>query len=151
MKKSELKLMIREIVREEVRMAINETRKDKEVQNKEVTGAAAAKPIKSKKHFSKNPILNQVLNETAEGGDWKTLGGKEFTTERMNDIVGGNYGEMMNTNQPLSADSMISSMGKNPEQVPDSLKKALTRDYSSLVKTMNKNPKGKIEKGTVNG
>ena len=138
--------MIREIVREEVRMAINESLKDKELQIQEITGAAAAKPKKPSKSFSKNPILNQVLNETADGGEWKTLGGKEFTTDRMNELVGGNYGEMMNKDKPLDADSMITSMGKNPEVVPDKLKDALTRDYSKLVKKMNENPKGKISK-----
>ena len=53
------------------------------------------KKIVEKQNYSNNSILNDVLNETANDGDWKTLGGGEFTTERMNELVGGQYGDMM--------------------------------------------------------
>ena len=70
--------------------------------------------------FTSNKVLNDVLNETAQDGDWKTLGGGEFTTERMNDIVGRNYGDMMNT---------------TPQQVPssDPMAQFLNKDYSEVL------------------
>ena len=46
------------------------------------------KKVVEKKEFTKNSILNDVLNETAQDGDWKTMGGGEFTSDRMNELVG---------------------------------------------------------------
>ena len=85
-KKTNMRQVIRTIVREEVAAAIKEVI----TELKQPT-----QPIQEKKSFSKNSVLNDVLNETANGGDWKTLGGGEFTTERMNELVGGQYGDVM--------------------------------------------------------
>ena len=113
------KKTIRQIVREEVAMAIQEviTELKKPVK--------VEKPMTPKKRtqnssFTSNKVLNDVLNETAQDGDWKTLGGGEFTTERMNDIVGKNYGDMMNT---------------TPQQVPssDPMAQFLNKDYSEVL------------------
>ena len=115
MKKSELKTMIREVVREEIQLGLKEVIGD----FKQKTKTNVKQPIvQEKKNYSKNAILNDVLNETAQGGDWKTLGGGEFTTERMNDIVGKNYGDMMNTTpqQVPSSDPMSQFLNKSEEK-----------------------------------
>ena len=114
------KKTIRQIVREEVAMAIQEviTELKKPTQS--------TKPMTPKKRtqnssFTSNKVLNDVLNETAQGDDWKTLGGSEFTTDRMNELVGRNYGDMMNNQSPtISVDG----------QTPDFLKK----DYREVLK-----------------
>jgi len=89
-KKTNMRTVIRQIVREEVAMAIQEVI----TELKQPTESQPTKPIQEK-HYSKNSILNDVLNETAQDGEWKTLGGKEFTTDRMNELVGRQYGDMM--------------------------------------------------------
>ena len=112
MKKSELRMMIREIVREEVALTVKEV-------IKEIVGATSEqkpkpkpkskKKIAEKKHYSQNSVLNDVINETANG-DWGTLGGSKYTTERMSELVGGQYGDLMsdtpqqniNPNDPMS-------------------------------------------------
>ena len=93
------KKTIRQIVREEVAMAIQEviTELKKPTQ--------PTKPMTPKKKtqnssFTSNKVLNDVLNETAQDGDWKTMGGGEFTSDRMNELVGGQYGDMMNNQSP---------------------------------------------------
>ena len=137
MKKSELRLMVREIVREEVALTMKEV-------IKEIIGGkpqSQPKPKPKKKYYSKNKVLNDVLNETAmgDGGeDWKTMGGTTYTSNRMNEIMGNSYGDMMNGNQKPNADTIVRSMGGNPDAVGDTLKNALTRDYSELVKAMDK-------------
>ena len=83
-------------------------------------------------------LLNDVLNETANGGDWKTLGGGEFTSERMNELVGGKYGDMMSDSP---SGNLAVSMGVNPNDAPD----FLTKDYRKLMKTIDK------KKGISNG
>ncbi len=121
-KKKNIKTIIRQIVREEVAMAIKEV-------ITELKQPTQSKPqpnkIIEKKSFTANSVLNDVLNETAQDGSWKTLGGSEFTSDRMNELVGGNYGDMMNNQSPT-----ISVNG----QTPDFLKK----DYRELMKAVDK-------------
>ena len=116
MKNSELRTMIRKLVREEVAFAIKEVITELKQPS---LSSEPTKPVK-KKSFTKNSVLNDVLNETAQGGDWKTLGGKEFTTERMNELVGGQYGDMMkNTPQQAvpSSDPMAQFVNKDYREV----------------------------------
>ncbi len=130
-------MMIREIVREEVTFTMKEV-------IKEVVGGKPQpkpQPKPKKKHYSKNKVLNDVLNETATSGvseEWETLGGSTYTSDRMNEVVGSSYADMMNGNQKPDADTVVKSMGGNPDAVGDTLKNALTRDYSDLMKAMDK-------------
>ena len=139
MKKTELRMMIREIVREEVALTMKEV-------IKEIVGGGDKQQIKPKpkpkqKHYSKNKVLNDVLNETAMGGngeDWETLGGSTYTADRMNEVVGSSYADMMNGDKKPDVDTVVKSMGGDPNVVGDTLKNALTRDYSDLMKAMDK-------------
>ena len=116
-KKPNIKTIIRQIVREEVAMAIKEviTELKQPTQSK-----PQPKKIVEKKSYTNNSVLNDVLNETAQDGDWKTLGGGEFTTDRMNELVGGQYADMMNA---------------SPQQVPssDPMSQFLNKDYSQVL------------------
>ena len=114
-KKQNMRTVIRQIVREEVAMAIQEV-----ITELKQPSESQPKKIAEKKSFTKNSVLNDVLNETAQDGDWKTLGGGEFTSDRMNELVGRNYGDMMNT---------------SPQQVPssDPMSQFLNKDYSQVL------------------
>ena len=130
-------MMIRQIVREEVALTMKEV-------IKEIVGGKPqlqSKPKPKKKYYSKNKVLNDVLNETASNStseEWKTMGGSKYTSDRINEVVGASYADMMDSNQKPNADMMVKSMGGNPDVVSDTLKNALTRDYSELVKAMDK-------------
>ena len=119
MKKSDFKLMIRKMVREEVAMAIQEVITELK---QPTQSQLQPKKIVEKKSFTSNSVLNDVLNETAQDGEWKTLGGSEFTTDRMNELVGGQYSDMMNKN--------------TSQQVPssDPMSQFLNKDYSEVLK-----------------
>ena len=127
-KKKTTRQIIRQIVREEVAMAINEviTELKQPTQSK-----PQPKKIIEKKSFTSNSVLNDVLNETAQDGDWKTLGGGEFTTERMNDIVGRNYGDMMNSNTPTVSpnDPMAQFLNKDYRQVLEKTEEKQKQKY----------------------
>ena len=131
-KKQNIKTMIRQIVREEVAMAIKEvvTELKKPTmspipQQKQITEA-----IGKEVNFTKNSVLNEVLNETAQEGNWKTLGGGEFTSDRMNELVGGKYGEMMNgTQQVPSSDPMSQFLNKDYSEV---LEKSIEKSKNKL-------------------
>ncbi len=114
-KKPNIKTIIRKIVREEVAMAIKEVI----TELKQPTQSQPTKPIEEKS-YTNNSVLNDVLNETAQDGEWKTLGGSEFTTDRMNELVGGQYGDMMkNTPQQVvpSSDPMSQFVNKDYREV----------------------------------
>tara|TARA_Y100001963_G_scaffold152316_1_gene236899 strand:- start:3962 stop:4381 length:420 start_codon:yes stop_codon:yes gene_type:complete len=137
MKKSELRLMVREIVREEVALSIKEV--IAEIVKPSQSISEPQKKIVEKKHYSKNSVLNDVLNETAQDGDWKTLGGSEFTTERMNDIVGRNYNDISNS-QPSS--NIAAEMGVDPNDPANAF---LTKDYRSVIKKVEEKDKQKFK------
>jgi len=114
-KKTNMRTVIRQIVREEVAMAIKEviTELKQPIESK-----PQPKKIVEKKSFTNNSVLNDVLNETAQDDEWKTLGGGELTTDRMNDVVGRNYGDMMNgTQQVPSSDPMSQFLNKDYSEV----------------------------------
>ena len=127
-KKTNIKTIIRQIVREEVAMAIKEviTELNKPTESK----PKPQKKIVEKKQFTENSVLNDVLNETAQDGDWKTLGGGEFTSDRMNELVGRQYGDMMNGTQSVSSsDPMSQFLNKDYSQV---LKKSIEKSKNKL-------------------
>ena len=122
MKMSQLKMVIREVVREEIRLGLKELLG--EVKKQPTQQVKKPKPPK-KQNFSKNPVLNEVLNET-NAEDWETMGGTKFTSDRMGELIGGSYADMMNNNSeaPVTVDG----------QQPDFLKK----DYRELMKAVDK-------------
>ena len=118
MKTKTTRKTIRQIVREEVAMAIQEV-----ITELKQPTQSQPKKIVEKKSFTSNSVLNDVLNETAQDGEWKTLGGSEFTTDRMNELVGGQYSDMMNKN---------TSQQKVPSSDP--MSQFLNKDYSEVLK-----------------
>ena len=117
-KKPNIKTIIRQMVREEVGMAIKEV--ITELRQPIESQPKPQKKIVEKKQYTDNSILNDVLNETANGDDWKTLGGSEFTSDRMNELVGKQYGDMVNKNtspQIPSSDPMSQFVNKDYREV----------------------------------
>ena len=116
-KKPNIKTIIRQIVREEVAMAIKEVITELK---QPIESQPQPKKIIEKKSFTKNSVLNDVLNETAQDDGWKTMGGGEYTSDRMNEVIGKNYGDMMNGTQPVpSSDPMSQFLNKDYREVLD--------------------------------
>ena len=128
-KKTNIKTIIRQIVREEVAMAIKEV--ITELKQPIESQPKPQKKIVEKKSFTNNSVLNDVLNETAQDGDWKTLGGGEFTSDRMNELVGRQYGDMMNTTpqQVPSSDPMSQFLNKDYREVLDKAEQKQKQKY----------------------
>jgi hypothetical protein len=129
MKISQLKMIIREVVREEIRLGLKDIIGEikQPIQSEQII--KKSKPPK-KQNYSKNPILNEMLNETAKD-EWETMGGTTFTSEKMNDVMGGAYSDLMNKNKeaPITVD------GKQPD--------FLKKDYRELMKAVDKK-RGKV-------
>ena len=127
-KKTNIRTVIRTIVREEVAMAIQEVITELKQPS---LSSQSKKKIVEKKQYTKNSILNEVMNETAMDDSYKTMGEGTYTTDRMNEVLGQSYGDMMNNNSnvPVAVDG----------KTPDFLKK----DYRSLMKKVDKVSKQK--------
>ena len=143
-KKANIRQVIRKIVREEVAMAIQEVITELK---QPTQSQPQPKKIIEKKSFTKNSVLNDVLNETAQDGEYKTMGGGTYTSDRVHELMGGNP-MMANTEQgkekrrQVGAVESLKAQGVSSEQVGDDVVNALTRDYSGLMKAINKKKDG---------
>ena len=136
MKKSDFKLMIRKMVREEVAMAIHEVITELKQPTQQVSKPKPKKKMVEKKSYTSNSILNDVLNETAND-EWQTMGNGTYTSNKMNDVLRGQYGDMMNGgNVNVAPQTDIND--RPVTNVPDHLMDAFTKDYSKTLKAMKK-------------
>ena len=132
MKLSVFKKVIREVVREEIEYSIAGLRKElkevlvskinDEILNETPTVTTTAKPIqktvtesKQKVPMTKDSILNNLLKETADSGEWKNINKEAETTSVMDQT----------------------------EQLPDHLANALNKDYSQVMKAVEEKAKFK--------
>jgi len=120
-KKTNVRTIIRKIVREEVAMVIHEViteLKRPSLSSKQPMNQTK-KRIVEKKTFSTNSVLNDVLNETAQTSVLEE--GVNPLTE-MNNVMQSSYGDMMN--------------GTSDVQVEDTsgVGQFLNKDYSEVLK-----------------
>lgn len=141
--------ILRKIIKEEVKSAISEAIRDISTDKLIETVAPPAtvydykpkpKKIVAPKQFTKDPLLNSLLNETAASGvhippdqDYNDY------SEWPNMSIGNNYSSLMGS--PKFVDNTkidATPEGISPAAVPQEVKAALTRDYRSLMKAINK-------------
>ena len=120
-KKTNIKTIIRQIVREEVAMAIKEVITELK---QPIESQPKPKKIIEKKSFTKNSVLNDILNETAQSDEWKTMGDGTYDSNKINDVMSSQYGDMMTSSNKINADAMIASMGEDPSTVSDAFSKS---------------------------
>jgi len=162
-----IRKIVREEVRKEVRNTLNEQAKPKVTKNEVKTGLRhalglqdsierRARAPKQQQQFTKNKMLNDILNETAgelrtnipEAVDYESMGGGTFTSnnaqsfDRSSLAAKMGYGDNNSTKTP-SLNEMVPKVDtrgitNQGIQVDDAVAKALTRDYSELVKKFKK-------------
>ena len=132
MKLSVFKKVIREVVREEIEYSLAGLRKElkevlvskinDEILNETPTVTTTAKPIqktvtesKQKVPMTKDSILNNLLKETADSGEWKNINKEAETTSVMDETA----------------------------NLPDHLANALNKDYSGVMKAVEEKAKFK--------
>ena len=154
MKKSDLVRVIREVIRQEVKKVVKEELKaiapKKEGNPNEFSSMMEHAdelfngPKTQKQNFTNDPILNDILNETANTtSDWPTMGNKTLTSRdaMVNSLGIGNPDQLFGGNNVKpTAQQMLPNDRKHVEIKPE-LEKALTRDYSSLMKAIDKKKK----------
>ena len=167
-----IRKIVREEVRKEVRQVLHEQAKPKVTKNEFKTGLQHAlgltdeverrsrKP-KVEKKYTKNKMLNSILNETAgeiasgrgsrlapERDSYPTMGGQGLNSsnapafDRNSLAAKMGYGDAAPTGTPsiheMVPDRNTSGGAQHNVEVDPSVAKALTRDYSELVKKFKK-------------
>ena len=132
MKLSLFKKVIREVVREEIEYSLAGLRKElkevlvskinDEILNETPTVTTTAKPIqktvtesKQKVPMTKDSILNDLLKETADSGEWQNINKEAETTSVMDET----------------------------SKLPNHLANALNKDYSGVMKKVEEKAKFK--------
>ena len=155
MNKKELIKIIELVVRKEVKKQMTEIfiNEDKEIKLSEVVSKPIPKKVikkKPKKQYSKNKALNEVLNNTNPLGssqteEYPSLGGGVLGSDNMAEVLGyGDMGRGQNKEmaREMAAVDTIKKAGASVDSVPEGVVNALTRDYSGLIKAIDKKKKG---------
>jgi hypothetical protein len=151
MNKQQLVKIIEQAVRREVKKQVNEIlikeQRTSAVSSKKSKRIVRKKPVKKEVKYSSNGILNKVLNETVGGiggngefDEYPTVGGGTFDSTRMTELLG--YGaDNKEVQREVGAVQTLKDAGVTSDQIPEDVVSAMTRDYSDLMKVINK--KGK--------
>ena len=153
-KSNKLANLIRELVKQEVKKQVTEIFIKEGV--KSMTESASKNDVmevlpkrkpKPKKEvtYTKNPVLNDILNETANAGtdeyeEYPTMTGKPFDSTRMAEAIG--YGGMLGDAESRRKQAAIQTAqavgaDTNNEAVQNVMKD-LTRNYSDVMKAVDK-------------
>ena len=152
-KSNKLANLIKELVKQEVKKQVTEifikegvksmTESASKNDVMEVLPKRKSKP-KKEVTYTKNPVLNDILNETA-----RTLGSTtetseqevSFTSQNAQGFNRSNLASMMGYEdftpegqRESVAQQPAQSMGISMDDLPDAVSKALTKDYSGLMK-----------------
>ena len=143
MTKQQLQKIIQEAVRKEVKKQMNEIFIKEETSSKLIDIAPDVSEPKEEIQYTKNTSLNKVLNETVglsksqkEFEEYPTLGDGTFDRSKMTELLG--YGKSEEVKRNMVAVDTLQKAGKSVNDVPEHITKALTKDYSKLMKVMNK-------------
>ena len=155
MKKNDLIKIIELVVRKEVKKQMTEIfiNEKEEIKLSEVVSKPNPKVVKKqrpKKQYSKNSTLNEVLNNTnplgsSQTDEYPSLGGGILGSDNMAEVLGyGDLGKGQNKERAreVAAVDTIKKAGVKVDQVPEDVVNALTRDYSGLMKAINKKKNG---------
>ena len=147
MKKNELINIIRVVVKEEVQKSLKKelTEVFKSLKTKPLV-KETKRVVKKRKpmKLAKDPVLNQILNETRGGvpqgeEEYPTMGGKTFDRNSMASLMGyGNVGG----EEPNIANTTVGNSGAKPTE---ELAGILNRDYSDVMKAIDKKKKGGVK------
>lgn len=153
-KTTKLLSLIKEIVRQEVKkevqqIFINEGIKSiaKNISLKEESVMEVLpkrKPIPKKEtQYTKNPMLNNILNETANGSEmeeYPTMGGGTFDSTKMAQAMG--YGGMLGSAEEKRKMAAIQTAQKigadTSNKAVQDVMSDLTKDYRGVMKALDK-------------
>ena len=147
--------ILRKVIREEVQQAVKEALTEQKVSHKKVidhglslSRMAETRSNRPKQKFSKNSMLNDILNETAESADFSNMNEGPAVTQEgwptMDDVMTtdkvDSFASMMNPAHGVDVTPTTDANGNvfNKNELPNHLTSALTKDYSAVMKAIDK-------------
>lgn len=148
-----LRKVIREevqlVVRKELRTILNEQKTDHtQVINHGISLSEMTDNPKSKKTYTKNSMLNDILNETANTPRSQEM--TDYSTMNFRSDMAQSFGMEPQGPQPLATQGINGEAVNMSNEGVATVVKAMTKDYSGMMKAMNKLDKQKGKKG-ING
>ncbi len=141
--------LLRKVIREEVRSAVKEIMVEQKVNHNsiiehgmklsEISENPMPNKPRAKKQFTSNPMLNELLNETAatpasqEMMDYSTMNFKSEMAEAF-----GAERQQAQPSMPLVTKGQQGEPVNMADENVATAVKAMTRDYSSLIKAIDK-------------
>ena len=137
-KKTNMRAIIRKIVREEVANAIGEVITELQKPTQPTKPLTPKKPSQNSQ-FTSNKVLNDVLNETAMGDmeDWPSMGGETFDSNSANEIMSSAYSNVQPGSESSNGDIIATP------SAPDNIKNLFNKDYSQILKKSIEKSKGR--------
>jgi len=132
-----------QLTSEHIKHGFNLTEMAKAPTNPYEQGTRQNKNKPSQFEYTRDPVLNKVLNETANSKEeWPTMGGQAYTNGQggLASAMGMNSPEQMFGGKP-TVEQMLPKDRKHV-QVSDDVAEMLTKDYSALMKKIDEK-KGK--------
>ena len=143
MTKKDLVKVIQEVVRREVKKEVKKIFIKEQSSSKLTDIIPQVSKPKKKVEYTKNKSLNSVLNETvglskkqSEFDEYPTMNGNTFDSSKMQELMG--YGKSDEGKREMAAIDTLQKAGKSVKDVPEHVTNALTRDYSGLMKALDK-------------
>ena len=94
------------------------------------------------KSFTKNSMLNDMLNETAQGGEWRSINGGPQVFNSSQAQGWGGFNQQTPSVLQTAEGGQVSTQQLQQTDAGQAVLNALTKDYSGLMKHMN-DKKGK--------
>ena len=153
-KSNKLANLIRELVKQEVKKQVTEifikegiksiTESTSKNDVVEVLPKREPKP-KKEVTYTKNPVLNDILNETANAGtdefdEYPTMTGKPFDSTRMAEAIGygGMLGDAESRRKQAAIQTAQAAGADTNNEAVQNVMKDLTRNYSDVMKAVDK-------------
>jgi len=131
MTKKELVKIVREVVKREIKSAVkNEINEALNILENKKTKPQVRTRVP--KNYTKNTLLNEVLNETKASGEFEAY--PEVSVNELRNKFAGMQGGI----SPATQMTDVNNRPVDVKSLSNGLDKALTRDYSELVKRFKK-------------
>jgi len=146
-----IQLIIKEEVRKEVakkekvlrKSLMNEIKQSEVVERDplDIEHVFEQKTEQPAKSFTNNSMLNEMLNETAEGGEWRSINSTGVGSGMFNSSQAQAFGGGMMNQQPqvlqTAEGRAVSTEQLQQTEAGQAVVNALTKDYSGLMKHIN--------------
>lgn len=92
---------------------------------------------KTKQSFTGNSMLNDMLNETAQGGEWRSINGPGGVFNASQAQGWGGFNQQTPSVLQTAEGGQVSTQQLQQTEAGQAVVNALTRDYSGLMKHIN--------------